>query len=61
MDYGCISHQMTSRFWLIRSIQSQSKEKFQKVMKVIFDISLFDGGISSDLKNSLVLYQNKFF
>lgn len=61
MDYGCISHQMTSRFWLIRSIQSQSKEKFQKVMKVICDISLFDGGISSDLKNSLVLYENKFF
>jgi tetratricopeptide (TPR) repeat protein len=61
MDYGGISHQMTSRFWLIKSIQSKSKEKFQKVLKVIDDISKFEGGLSSELVRNLLIRKDDIF
>lgn len=60
MNFGGVSHQMTVRFWLIRSIQSKSKEKFEKLMRVISDISGYDHGLSSQLIQSLIRYEILF-
>jgi hypothetical protein len=57
MDYGGISHQMTLRFWLIRSIQSKSIKKFDKVSKVLRNTSNYPMGISLEMLNSIEKYR----
>jgi len=49
LDYGDVSHQMTSRFWLIRAIQAKSSKKLNKVISVLEDISNYPMGISEDI------------
>jgi hypothetical protein len=58
MDFGGIAHQLTSRFWLIRSIQSKSEVKLNKLMRVVGDISGFENGLSPDVIRSLNIYKN---
>lgn len=60
MDYGGVSHQMTSRFWLIRSIQSKSLKKINKVIAVLKDISGFPLGISGEIFNKINLLKIDF-
>lgn len=51
LDYGDMSHQMTSRFWLIRAIQAKSSKKLDKVISVLEDISNYPMGIPLDTLN----------
>jgi hypothetical protein len=59
LDYGDMSHQMTSRFWLIRAIQAKSSKKLNKVISVLEDISNYPMGISPDILNSAKSFINK--
>jgi hypothetical protein len=59
LDYGDMSHQMTSRFWLIRAIQAKSSKKLNKVISVLEDISNYPLGISPDILNSAKSFANK--
>jgi hypothetical protein len=59
LDYGDMSHQMTSRFWLIRAIQAKSSKKLNKVISVLEDISNYPMGISPDILNSTKSFTNK--
>jgi hypothetical protein len=60
MDHGGVPHQITSRLWAVRAIQSRSKEKLAKVIEVLDEISGCADGLSSELIRSLNLLKNAF-
>lgn len=59
LDYGDMSHQMTSRFWLIRAVQAKSSEKLNKVISVLEDTLNYPMGINVDILNAAKLFGDK--